>query len=156
MLPDLLQSFIDSLKSFQQLIFIIFPLLIAIEFLKECGIMDKIGKLFAPLTKLLKLPEDSIIPVTVGFLIGLTFGAGVIISVSREKNFSTKDLTKILVLVGISHALVEETVIFAGIGAKAIIVVLVRVLSAIFATVIYSRFARGEEVALPNSRGITQ
>ena len=156
MFEDLLKSFLGSLGNLLDLAIIIFPLLIFIEILKEIGIIDKIGKVFSLLMKLLKLPKDSILPVSVGFLIGLTYGAGVIISVGREKNFSTKDLTKILILVGVSHALVEETVIFAGIGANALIVVSARVLSAIVATVLYSKFARGDMDALYNGRRISQ
>lgn len=156
MIEDLLKSFWGSLENLLDLAIIIIPLLIFIEILKEIGIIDRFGKLFSPLMKLLKLPKDSILPVSVGFLIGLTYGAGVIISVSREKNFSTKDLTKILILVGVSHALVEETVIFAGIGANAWIVISARVLSAIVATMIYSKFARSEMDEIYNGRRITQ
>ncbi len=152
----LFESFKTSLLSLYNLAIIIFPLLIFIEFLKEIGIIDKLGKFFSPLTKVLKLPKDSIVPVTVGFLIGLTYGAGVIITAGKENNFSTKDLTKILILVGISHALVEETVIFVGIGANAFVVVAVRFFSAIIATVLYSKFSRGDEFATINSRRITQ
>lgn len=140
MIEDLFTSFLSSLSSLFQLALIIFPLLIIIEFLKEYGVIDKIGKFFSPLMKLLKLPQDAILPVSVGFLIGLTYGAGVIITVGKEKGFSTIDLTKILILVGISHALIEETVIFAGVGANAIIVLTVRVLSAIIATTLYTKF----------------
>lgn len=156
MFEDLFHSFLGSLNNIWDLAIIIFPLLIFIEFLKEIGIIDKIGKMFSPLMKLLKLPEDSVLPVSVGFLIGLTYGAGVIISVGREKNFSTRDLTKILILVGVSHALVEETVIFAGIGANAFIVITARVLSAIIATMLYSKFTRGDMDALCNSRRVSQ
>lgn len=155
MLPDLYHSFLGSLVSLYNLAIIIFPLLIFIELLKEIGLISLLGKVFAPLTKFLKLPEQSVLPVTVGFLIGLTYGAGVMITVGRDENFSARDLTKILVLVGISHALVEETVIFAGIGANATIVIVARVLSALFATVLYSRFTRGGLNALHDSRGVS-
>lgn len=156
MLSDLTLSFYGSLVSLYNLALIIFPLLIFIEILKEIGVVSLLGKVFTPLTKFLKLPQQSVIPVTVGLLIGLTYGAGVMISVGREENFSTKDLTKILVFVGISHALVEETVIFAGIGANAFIVLTARVLSALMATIIYSRFTRSETDALHDSGRITQ
>lgn len=126
-----------SVMSMLQIALIVTPLLIVMEFLKAKGWVDKITELVKPATKSLYLPKESAFPVVVGWTIGLQYGAGVMMQVGREGVMNTKDLTITCVFVGIAHSLIEETVIFAGIGGNALILLAARFLAGVVFTYIF-------------------
>ncbi|WP_353892186.1 nucleoside recognition domain-containing protein [Proteinivorax hydrogeniformans] len=156
MIIFLLESLKMATLDIINLAVIIVPLLIVIEFLKEFKVLDKIGNLFAPLTRGLGLPKETAVPLSVGLFVGLTYGAGVIMSLAKEQNFTKKELTGLLIFVGICHAILEETIVFARIGAAWHWVLIFRILSAVLATLLYKRWAKEDSYEVPNSRGVPQ
>ncbi len=49
---------------------------------------------------------------------GLVFGAGVIISFANDGTLTKRDLILVLVFLGICHSIIEDTLIFAALGAN--------------------------------------
>ncbi|HOJ42862.1 MAG TPA: hypothetical protein PLW88_01065 [Syntrophorhabdaceae bacterium] len=115
-----------------QLLLIILPLTISYEFLKHRG-RGLEGKKW----KILGISSGGLVPLITGVIIGLTYGAGVIIHSIRSSNMDKKEAFLIMLFLSICHAIVEDTLIFVVIGANGIILVVVR----FFLAFIFTYFA---------------
>ena len=69
-----------------------------------------------------------------GIIIGLTYGAGVIIHSIRTSNVGKKEAFLILLFLSICHAIIEDTLIFVVIGANGFILIAFRFILAIILT----------------------
>ncbi len=49
---------------------------------------------------------------------GIVFGSGVIISIANDGTLTKRDLIIVLVFLGICHSIIEDTLIFAALGAN--------------------------------------
>ncbi|OWZ83562.1 nucleoside recognition domain-containing protein [Natranaerobius trueperi] len=133
----ILEATKSSIASMLQIALIVIPLLIGTEFLKAYGFLEKLTNFFRPFTKRMYLPGEAAFPVVIGWTIGLQFGAGIVMQVGREGTLTKQELTVTCVFIGIAHSLIEETVIFAGIGGNALILLLARFTAGIIFTYIF-------------------
>ncbi len=117
-----------------KLFFIILPLSIFYEFLK-----GRDSKLTKRRFAFLGISGSGFIPLVTGIIIGLTYGAGVIIHSIRTSNVGKKEAFLILLFLSICHAIIEDTLIFVVIGANGIILIAFRFALAIILTYIIYR-----------------
>jgi p-aminobenzoyl-glutamate transporter AbgT len=66
----------------------------------------------------LNLSSRAAFPLLAGFFLGIVFGSGVIISIANDGTLTKRDLILVLVFLGICHSIVEDTLIFAALGAN--------------------------------------
>ncbi|WP_245547378.1 nucleoside recognition domain-containing protein [Halobacteroides halobius] len=119
---------------------IIFPLLIGVEVADEIGILDRLAQLFNPILKYFKLPKEASIPLLVAQIFGLTYGAGVILRSVEEDQLSASDLMTLAIFLVICHAAIEDTLLFAALGANGLIILGMRVVLAIVITYLYAKY----------------
>jgi len=68
---------------------------------------------------------------TVGVLLGITYGAGILIDEVKSGNISKKDIFYIGTFLMICHAIIEDTLLFVIFGADFTMVILIRTIAAI-------------------------
>ncbi len=110
-----------------KLALIILPLTILLEVAKRYGWIEFISIHAQGMTDILRLPRTAAVPVFIGVVFGIVSGSGIILQVAKEEKYTKEDLTVLFVLVGICHAIFEETIIFSGMGANLLIIVASRV-----------------------------
>ncbi|KUO49934.1 MAG: hypothetical protein APF76_01830 [Desulfitibacter sp. BRH_c19] len=129
-----------SLKSVSKIAMIIIPIMVVIEVLKALSILEKIYFLIEPLLKLFKLPKEAALPLMAGLIFGLTFGAGLIIQAARAGYLSNKDLIIVNVFLALCHSLLEDTFLFVIVGASAVTLISIRLISALIITFLLARY----------------
>ncbi len=112
-----------------QLFLIIVPLTILYEFLKSKQSMLQ-GKRRA----FIGISGKGLVPLVTGIVIGITYGAGVIIHSIRSADIGKGEAFLILLYLSICHAIIEDTLIFVVIGANGLVLVIVRFLLATLLT----------------------
>ncbi|HYF84230.1 MAG TPA: nucleoside recognition domain-containing protein [Clostridia bacterium] len=127
----LLETLSVSYSTILKMTFIIIPLLIAIECLKDMGWLEKISARFRGVTKLLRLPGEAALGLIVALFVGLLFGSGVIMQINEEVKMTRTQMNILFAFVGICHAVIEETILFTAIGANGAIILLSRILSSL-------------------------
>lgn len=127
----LLDTFKVSYSTVLKMVYIMVPAFIAIECLKDMGFMEKIAAMFKGVTRFFRLPGEASIGVIAGIFVGLILGSGVIMQLTEEVKMSNTQINTMFILVGICHAIIEETVLFAAIGANAFYILLSRMLMAL-------------------------
>lgn len=127
----LLETLYVSYSTILKMTFIIIPLLVAIECLKDMGWLEKISSRFQGVTRFLRLPGEAALGLIVGLFVGLLFGSGVIMQITEEVKMTRTQINILFTFIGICHAVIEETILFTAIGANGAIVLLGRVLSSL-------------------------
>lgn len=134
MLKDIV---LTSFKVISTMAYIVVPLLILVEILKDCGVMTIVAKKAKGFTQYLNLPGEAAIGIVVGIGVGLVFGSGVIYNLQQDLKMDKIQLNTLFVLVGICHAIFEETAVYLAIGANFWGILLTRVLCGILFTYLY-------------------
>ena len=123
-----------------QLFLIIVPLTIFYEFLKSReAAFGRNKRSFAGIS------GNGLIPLLTGIVIGLTYGAGVIIHSIRSTDIGKREAFLILLYLSLCHAIIEDTLIFVVIGANGIILLCVRFFLATLLTYLVHRADVGKQ-----------
>lgn len=99
-----------------QLAMVVIPLMIIIQYLKDKQYLQKFSQKLAPFTKVLGIEPNASMTLVSGLVIGLAFGAGVMIQAVQEDGVSKKDATLVFIFLVACHAVVEDTLIFLPLG----------------------------------------
>lgn len=135
-LKELVLGYAGIIKS---MLMVLIPVMIILELLITYHIMEKIASRLTFVTKLLRLNEQSVFPLLVGIMAGITFGAGAMIEINKKSPIPERDLWTIGVLIFICHGMIETTLIFAVAGANIWAVSLGRLLIAFAAAMLAAR-----------------
>ncbi len=131
----------DSLVLTLQLLCIILPLTVSYEFLKH-----RTEAVRKRTFSLMGISQGGIVPLFTGIIIGLTYGAGIIIHSLRTAKVSKKEAFLILLFLSVCHAIIEDTLIFVVIGANGLVLVAFRFALAIVLTyLVYKGKLLGDE-----------
>ncbi|QFT90595.1 hypothetical protein FIU87_18280 [Bacillus sp. THAF10] len=149
--PILLDATQRGLMGIIQLAIIVIPLMILVQYMKELGWLDVFSRWMGPFTRMLGMKENTSTTMAAGLLIGLAYGAGVMIQAAKEDNVSKRDLTLAFIFLVACHAVVEDTLIFIPLGIPVWPLLVIRILTAIILTMfiayVWKRmdFAKGKE-----------
>ncbi|MET3576708.1 nucleoside recognition domain-containing protein [Bhargavaea ullalensis] len=122
-----------------QLALIVIPLMVAIQFLKDSGWMQKMSARMGPFTKLIGVRPNAAMTLVAGLTIGLAYGAGVMIQAVQEDGVSRKDATLAFIFLVACHAVVEDTLIFVPLGIPVWPLLLIRLITAFVLTIAVAR-----------------
>lgn len=132
-----------ALLGIMEIAFIVFPLMIGIQILKDIQAIKFLSKWLHPITRILGLSSGKTsVPLLAGIIFGLAYGAGVIIESAKEENLSKKDLYLLSIFLVSSHAVIEDTLIFVPLGINVIPLLVIRVVVAFIITMLTARVWR--------------
>ncbi|KML42672.1 nucleoside recognition domain-containing protein [Cytobacillus firmus] len=135
-LPILLDALQTALLGILQLAIIVIPLMIIIQILKDKQWLAVFSRWMAPVTRGLGMKENTSTTLAAGLLIGLAYGAGVMIQAVEEDGVSKKDVTIAFIFLVACHAVVEDTLIFVPLGIPVLPLLLIRLGVAIILTLV--------------------
>lgn len=115
-------------QSFAMIFAIILLLLILLDVLERSGITKRITRALEPLLRLSGLDAQVAPVTTVGVLLGLTYGGGLIIEQAREQNIPPRPRFLALAWLSLSHGLIEDTLLMLAMGGNLWIILVGRVL----------------------------
>ncbi|WP_428247768.1 nucleoside recognition domain-containing protein [Ferrovibrio sp.] len=117
-----------TVQSFALIFAIILLLLLLLDLLDRSGITARITRLLEPLLRVSGLDAQVAPVTTVGVLLGLTYGGGLIIEQAREQNIPARPRFLALAWLSLSHGLIEDTLLMLAMGADLIVILVGRVL----------------------------
>ena len=97
---------------------IIIPLMVVLALLTDSRLLDRGVGFIQPVMQRLNLSNRVAFPLLAGLFLGIVFGSGVIISIANDGTLTKRDLIIVLVFLGICHSIIEDTLIFAALGAN--------------------------------------
>lgn len=108
---------------------VIVPCYIIIEIIKYFGIIGIISEFFKPFMRFFGLPGEAALAIIAGYTINL-YAA---IAVLSPLNLSSKDITIVALILGISHSLSVETPVTQKTGVNGWSLLVVRIFLSLFA-----------------------
>jgi spore maturation protein SpmB len=137
-LPIVLQNWaVSSGWLVAKILIIIVSLMILQKIMEEWGVLQGLTRIFAPLMKIMGLPEGVSFLWIISNVIGLTYGSAVLIDQVQSGKISKTDADLLNHHVGVSHSLLEDTLLFAAIGVSAFWITIPRVAWAILVVWVY-------------------
>lgn len=119
-----------------QLLIIVIPLMSVVQFLRDYHFLDKLSGWLAPFTKVIGVKPNAAMTLVAGLVIGLAYGAGVMIQAVKEDGVSKKDATLCFIFLVACHAVIEDTLIFVPLGIPILPLLIIRVVTAFVLTMI--------------------
>ena len=110
---------------------VLLVLLAIIDGMKRIGAFDWLTARLAPFFAWLGIAAPLAPLVTIGMLLGLTYGGGLIIEETRQRSFTARELFVPLAGLSIIHALIEDTLVIIALGADVWVIVVWRTLFAL-------------------------
>jgi hypothetical protein len=117
-----------------QLALIVIPLMMIIQVMKDLKWMDVFSRWMSPATRALGMNANTSSTMVAGLVIGLAYGAGVMIQAVKEDGVSKKDVTIAFIFLVACHAVVEDTLIFIPLGIPVLPLLIIRLVTAILLT----------------------
>lgn len=122
----LIECVTGSIKLMLAIATIIIPLLTVLEILKDTRLLQSFSNLLKPLVSFLKLPQEAALPMVIGTVFGITYGAGVILQSAEDGILSKRDFLLITLFFAVNHGIIEDTLLFSRIGAKGWLLISIR------------------------------
>jgi len=112
-------SLYKSVYLSMQIIILITLLIFVLDFIKSLKIVEEYSN-----------KVNSAFSITIGVILGITYGAGILISEYEKNTLSKKEILYIGTFLMICHAIIEDTLLFVIFGANIWVIITLRVLFA--------------------------
>lgn len=97
---------------------ILVPALVLYELLAPLPIFGRWGRALGPALARLGMSPPCTVPLAAGFFLGIIYGAGLIIPIAEEKRIGPGELHSLGLFLCTCHAVIEDTFLFAVVGAR--------------------------------------
>ena len=121
-----------ALKLSLRLVLIIVPLLVLFELIRVLPFWNRfeIDEEKGERVSHVGLSPHTLVPLFTGIFLGIVYGAGVIIKISKEKALKSSDLWFLGLFLATCHAVVEDTLVFVVVGGMGRWIIVPRILLA--------------------------
>jgi hypothetical protein len=109
-----------------KLTFILIPIMIVMEYCSHYHLLEKLSGLIGWLPRSLTVSAKAAFPLLVGLLVGVAFGAAVIIEYTRNGSLTKRDMLLCGIFLALNHSMIEDNLLLASLGANLFILFIVR------------------------------
>ena len=129
-------------------IFVILAALIAfLRLLRQVGLERLMSVLLQPLMRIMTVSRDSANVTIVGLMLGLSFGAGLLIDEGRSGRISKRDMQVVACFLGLCHSIIEDTLLILLLGADIIPILLGRFVFSCLLIALIARYVYPKDAA---------
>lgn len=128
-----------QLQNYVLIFTVIFLLLFLMKVLKKYKVLDRINTFLEPGLEFLGMSKNAAPLTIIGLTLGISYGGGLIINNARSGSLSAKDAFLSVSLMGLSHSLIEDTLLMLTLGGSLIGILFGRVLFTIIIMMILIR-----------------
>lgn len=140
--PSLLSWALSQLKALVMIFVIIVALMALLRILKMLGIERLMHALLAPLLRVIGIGREASNVTIIGFTLGLSIGAGLLIREARTGKLSRRDIFLTIAFLGLCHSVIEDTLLIMLMGADLSAILWTRLIFAIAVTALLARLGR--------------
>ena len=146
LLTELLQSLVSFLRVSLLVLVIVTPIIAIMELLRHYRLFDRIVNPLHRLFAWMGIRRESTVALFAGLLFGIAYGGGVLLEEKRSGALTRRDALLVGIFLSLSHALIEDTLLFAAIGANLAVILGVRLLFSVIVTLLLIGFLPRENL----------
>ncbi|MBM7867647.1 nucleoside recognition domain-containing protein [Heliobacterium gestii] len=117
---------------------ILIPIIVFLEILRDLHIVQRGSRLFAPVMGIFRLPGEAAVPMVVGLVFGILYGAGVLIQAGKDGSLNAKEMTVIGLFLSLNHAIIEDPLLFTMLGANYLLMQALRLVASVLITALFA------------------
>jgi len=136
---SLVAWFFGQVQNYLLIFIVIFLLLFLMEILKKARVLDKINTFLEPGLERLGMSKKAAPLTIIGLTIGISYGGGLIIQQARSGLLSSKDAFLSVSMMGLSHSLIEDTLLMLTLGGSLLGILFGRIIFTICIMVVLIR-----------------
>lgn len=141
----LMQWGIEQLQMLLSIFFIISALIILLRVLKRIGVESLLKKALSPIFKLIGITKDASNITITGITLGLSYGAGLLITEVKKGNIGKKDVLLSISFLSLAHSLIEDTLLVLLLGADVMTILWMRVIFAVIIVALLAKYIAFKE-----------
>jgi len=134
--PTPINLILNEIRYYLIIFLIILGLVTLIKVLKVTGALERINTLLKPGLEFIGMSKNAAPITIIGMTLGLAYGGGLIINETKSKLVSKKDAFLSLSLMGLTHSIIEDTILILSIGATIFGILIGRILFTIVVIII--------------------
>jgi len=134
--PTFTNLLLNEFRYYFIIFLIILGLVILMRILKKTGAIERLNRLLKPALEFIGMSKNAAPLTIIGMTLGIAYGGGLIIQETKTKLVSKKDAFLSLSLMGLTHSIIEDTILILSIGATIFAILLGRALFTIVVIVI--------------------
>jgi hypothetical protein len=119
---------------------IVLGLFLLMELLKKLKVIDFLNRILQPFLKFMGIGPTASAIAMIGLTMGISFGGGLIIHEARSGRIDKKDVFFSLTLMGLSHSLIEDSLLMVMIGGHLSGILFARLLFSILIVALLVKF----------------
>lgn len=131
-----------QLRALAMIFVIIVSLMALLRILKALGVERLMHALLAPLLRVIGIGREASNVTIIGFTLGLSIGAGLLIREARTGQLSRRDIFLTMAFLGLCHSVIEDTLLILLLGADLSAILWMRLAFAIVITGLIARLGR--------------
>lgn len=137
---NITQSVIGACLLSLKIFVIITLLLIVYEFYENSRFYNWTKKIIDRPMQTIGISSNASITMVVGIVLGIAYGAGILLKNVQEKKMNSKDIALTSYFLAVCHAVFEDTLLFVAVGANGFIIIGVRILLAVILISILNKY----------------
>lgn len=130
---------LDQLHMLALILVVIAALMLGLKALRALGVERWIHALLAPMLRLIGIGREAGHITVIGFTLGLSFGAGLLIREARSGVLNRRDMFLTMGFLGLCHSVIEDTLLIVLLGADLSGILWARVLFALAVIAVLAR-----------------
>lgn len=107
---------LGQLQNFALIVFIIFTIIVIMKIMRRIGLLTLFEKLLEPVLPLFGMSQRAAPVTVVGMVMGISYGGALIIRETSSGKLEKREVFFSLALMGLSHSLVEDTLLMVALG----------------------------------------
>lgn len=153
---ELLPWAIGQVRNLLYIYIIILCLMALMRVLDALRVTEMINRLLTPILRFMGIGSNAATITVLGLTMGITYGGGLIIHEVRSGRVSQRDVFASLTLMGLSHALIEDTLLMMLLGAHVSATLWGRLLFSIVFVAVFMRIFDRMHRNRPDIAGLQQ
>ena len=105
-------------RSYLTLLFVVSGIMLFVRLLRALRVVDLVNAILNPVFRLMGIGPPAATITVIGLIMGLSYGGGLIINETRGGELPKRDVFASLTFMGLSHAMIEDSLIMLAIGAS--------------------------------------
>ena len=137
---------VGQLENFALIIFIIFWIVVIMKILKVAGVLSLFERILEPILPIFGMSKRAAPVTVVGMVMGISYGGALIIRETNSGSMDRREVFFSLALMGLSHALIEDTLLMIALGGHWIGILVGRVVFSLLVIYLLATFwSKGKE-----------